>query len=76
MRIKWIDSLRGYGAICVVLCHIVQALKKSGGEEGFFFDYLLNGARAVQMFFMITGLTTFFVLDSKTTNVIKYYKKR
>ena len=67
MRIKWIDALRGYGAILVVLVHLVQAMQERQLiGKGFIFDYLLNGARAVQLFFMITGLTTFMVLGSKS----------
>lgn len=76
MRIKWIDALRGYGAIGVVLIHLIQA--KQGREligGGFAFDYLLNGARAVQLFFMITGLTTFMVLDSKSGGVLFTIKR-
>lgn len=64
-RIRWIDALRGYGAISVVIVHLIQAMQERkllGGN--FAIMYLLNGARAVQMFFMITGLTTFMILDS------------
>lgn len=78
MRIKWIDALRGYGAIGVVLVHLIQAMQERELlGSGFVFDYLLNGARAVQLFFMITGLTTFMVLDSKSGGgTLNYYKKR
>ena len=77
MRIKWIDALRGYGAICVVLVHIVQAMQsRELIGDGFVFDYLLNGARAVQLFFMITGMTTFMVLESPNRGIHNYYKKR
>ena len=66
MRIKWIDALRGYGAISVVLVHFIQSMQEKELLSGNFgIAYLLNGARAVQLFFMITGLTTFMVLDSE-----------
>ena len=79
MRIKWIDALRGYGAISVVLVHLIQAMRERELiGNGFIFDYLLSGARAVQLFFMITGLTTFMVLDSPKpgASVRNYYKRR
>ena len=76
MRIRWIDALRGYGAIGVVLVHLIQAMtERNLLDGGFFIVYLLNGARFVQLFFMITGLTSFIAFDVNG-GALNYYKRR
>lgn len=63
-RLKWIDALRGYGAIAVLLCHLIQRLAASSMiVSNSVVNFMLQGARAVQMFFIISGFTSFLSLD-------------
>lgn len=53
-RLKWVDALRGYGAIAVMICHLTQFLVyKSMIATNAIFNFTLNGARAVQLFFIL-----------------------
>ena len=65
-RMQWIEALRGYGALLVVLTHVVASFignKWVIGSE--ITDYLANGGRAVQLFFIISGFVVFMSLDKK-----------
>lgn len=59
-RYEWIDAARGYGALMVVMCHLIQRLQFEDmiGSNGVI-SYLLNGARAVQLFFVVSGMVAF-----------------
>ena len=62
-RLKWVDALRGYGAIAVMICHLTQFLVyKSMIATNAIFNFTLNGARAVQLFFMLAGMMSFYSL--------------
>lgn len=70
-RIAYVDALRGYGALAVVMCHVIQRLYANDMIVGNFVTaYLLNGARAVQMFFILTGMTMFLSLEKKSGGVM------
>lgn len=77
-RIAYIDVLRGYGALAVVLCHLIQRLSANHViTNDFITNYLLNGARAVQMFFMLTGMTMFMSFEkNKEVSYANYLIKR
>lgn len=73
-RLKWIDALRGYGALAVLMCHLIQRLIANNLiVSNSVTHYLLNGARAVQLFFIISGLTTFLSLDGSSGGGYKRY---
>lgn len=76
-RYDWIDALRGYGALGVLLCHLIQRLQfENMITLNNITSYFLNGARAVQMFYIITGLVTFLSLSRcKWGGVLFIYKK-
>lgn len=65
-RMQWIEALRGYGALLVVLTHVVASFVWKGWViDSAITDYLANGGRAVQLFFIISGFVVFMSLDKK-----------
>ncbi len=61
--INGLIHVRGYGALAVLMCHLIQWLiSKSMISANSVTDSLLNGARAVQMFYIISGFTVFLSL--------------
>lgn len=70
LRIQWIDALRGYGAIMVVMCHLIQRLlREKWIESTIISEILLDGARAVQLFFLFTGFSIFLSLQKNEGGV-------
>lgn len=68
-RMYWIEALRGYGALLVILTHVVASFTwKKWIISSAVTDYLANGGRAVQLFFIISGFVAFISLDKKKIN--------
>lgn len=77
-KFKYIDALRGYAIFSVLIVHISQTdgMKLSD----FFYNFLSNGARGVQLFFIVSALTIFKSFKSRYENesnpIFKFYLRR
>lgn len=73
-RLPWIEALRGYGCIGVIAVHLAQRLCGADIiEANAISNFMFNGARAVQLFYIISGMMIFASLDRKPVEDIREY---
>lgn len=62
-RYDYIDALRGIAAVAVLVYHIFEQLGKHLPK--YVFEYTSQGARGVQLFYVLSACTLFMSLDSR-----------
>lgn len=72
-KIKYIDSLRGLAILGVILVHSGQV---SGNLPMYLKNITDQGARGVQLFFMLSALTLFISLSRRKTTILEFFIKR
>jgi peptidoglycan/LPS O-acetylase OafA/YrhL len=78
-RLTFIDSLRGFAAVYVILYHLalIPAFKPIVPE--YFQPIIMNGGTGVTLFFVISAFTLCYTLEpslSKTNSIFYFYLKR
>lgn len=70
MRIKFLDGLKGLGAIMVYLSHysLMNYSSPSWFKEGYISSVFFNGGMAVGLFLIISGFLAWLSADRKTNN--------
>ncbi len=70
MRIKFLDGLKGLGAIMVYLSHysLMNYSLPSWFKEGYVSSVFFNGGKAVGLFLIISGFLAWLSADRKTHN--------
>jgi peptidoglycan/LPS O-acetylase OafA/YrhL len=63
-HLQWIDALRGWAFLGVLICHVSQKL--GGGLPGWFGQWVSNGRFGVQLFYIISCLTLLMSLESRS----------
>lgn len=75
-KLAWIDAVRGYAILLVVMVHSAQPLF-GGGITG----VLNSGSLGVQLFFIASSFTLFYslekrtLIDQKLTNVFSFVRR-
>lgn len=59
-RLTWVDALRGWAILGVILVHTGQCGLGELGLPGFFSTIVHEGARGVQLFYLMSGFTMFY----------------
>lgn len=71
-RVEYLDSLRGIAAYSVLMCHVVGA-HWGYFKEAHMFGMIFNGADAVSLFFVLSGLVlSFKYFNSSDSKEINY----
>ena len=68
----WIDSLRGYAILLVIAVHATQVCKLPEVVQTF----LNQGARGVQLFFVVSAVTLMMSWRARQDGVLAFYKRR
>ena len=78
-RLAFIDSLRGFAALYVVVFHMVLVPKFKPTIPELIKPFVLNGGHGVTLFFVISAFTlcyTFQAKHSEKTPVLSFYLRR
>ena len=77
MFFAFVDALRGYAILLVILVHTSLLVK---GLPGWLYSIAANGARGVQLFYIVSAFTLFYSLKynhkSETNKVLNFYLRR
>jgi len=77
-KLNFLEALRGYAILGVVFTHVAQKIPEL---DGWLYNFGIQGARGVQLFFIVSAFTLFYTLhrkyeNSDRINLVEFYSRR
>jgi exopolysaccharide production protein ExoZ len=73
MRLGYIDALRGYAILGVIVVHVAQCVPRLEWPLSLVAS---QGARGVQLFFVVSGLTLMLSWHARNDGIAAFYVRR